>query len=99
MQDNKAVDRKFKFTATICEGSGGGAYLPVPIDIKKEFGKGRLRVSATFDGEYYRGSIVNMGVKNEDGSICYIIGVLKAIRKKIGKDIGDSVAVVIEVVE
>ena len=25
------------------------------------------------------GSIVNMGVKNEDGSVCYVIGILKAM--------------------
>ncbi len=49
-----------------------------------------------FDGVSYEGSIVNMGVKREDGSICYILGVRKDIRKKIGKDIGDRVSVTIE---
>ena len=33
-----------------------------------------------FDGIPYDGSIVNMGVKNPDGSVCYIIGILKSIR-------------------
>ncbi len=92
-------ENKFEYTAAIYEGSGGGAFVPVPIDIKAEFGKGRLKVNATFDGEPYRGSIVNMGVKNEDGSVCYIIGILKSIRAKIGKSIGDSVAVTIEIME
>ena len=55
-----------------------------------------MKVSASFDGEPYDGSIVNMGVKNEDGSICYIIGIKKAIRAKIGKGDGDTVHVVIE---
>lgn len=41
------------------------------------------------------GSVVNMGVKNEDGSVCYIIGITKAIREKIGKGDGDMVHVVI----
>jgi len=72
------------------------AYVAVPIDIKKEFGKGRLAVHATFDGEEYDGSIVNMGVKNKDGSICYIIGVRKDIRAKIGKQPGDKVKVTIQ---
>ena len=36
-----------------------------------------------------------MGVKDEDGSVCYIIGILKAIRKKLNKGDGDSVHVVI----
>jgi len=71
------------------------AYVAVPIDIKKEFGKGRLAVHATFDGEQYDGSIVNMGVKNKDGSICYIIGIRKDIRAKIGKQPGDKIKVTI----
>ena len=39
--------------------------------------------------------VVNMGVKNEDGEICYVIGVLKSIRKQLGKKDGDSIHVVI----
>ena len=73
-----------------------GAYVAVPFDIKAEFGKGRLPVHATFDGEPYSGSIVNMGVKNPDGTICYIIGIRKDIRAKIGKQAGDSVRVTIK---
>ncbi len=92
------MENRIKFTATIHEGNGGGAFVPVPFDIKKEFGKGRLKVNATFDGEPYSGSIVNMGFKNEDGSTCYILGILKAIRKKIGKDIGDTVHVEVEII-
>ena len=56
-----------------------------------EFGKGRVKIHATFDGEPYDGSIVNMGVKNADGSVCYILGILKDIRTKIGKQPGDTV--------
>ena len=51
---------------------------------------------ATFDGEPYDGSVVNMGVKNPDGSICYIIGIRKDIRAKIGKQAGDAVKVTLE---
>ena len=72
-----------------------GAYVEIPFDIKVEFGKGRVKVHATFDGEGYDGSIVNMGVKNGDGSICYIIGLRKDIRAKIGKQPGNSVKVTI----
>ncbi|MCL2402538.1 MAG: DUF1905 domain-containing protein, partial [Oscillospiraceae bacterium] len=53
------------------------------------------KVHAAFDGEPYDGSIVNMGVKNDDGSVCYVIGVLKEIRAKIGKQPGDTVSVTI----
>ena len=41
-----------------------GAYVEFPYDVRKEFGKGRVKVYATFDGEPYDRSIVNMGVKN-----------------------------------
>ena len=74
----------------------GGAYIRFPYDIRKEFGRGRVKVHAAFDGVPYDGSIVNMGVKNEDGSVCYIIGIRKDIREKIGKQPGDTVCVTIE---
>ena len=74
-------------------GDTGGAYVIFPYDIWKEFGRGRVKVHVTFDGEPYDGSIVNMGVKNEDGSICYIIGIRKDIREKIKKQPGDCVLI------
>ena len=78
------------------EIGSGGAYVPFPYDIREEFGKGRVKVRATFDGEPYEGSVVNMGVKNNDGSVCYIIGILKSIRAAIGKQPGDRVHVTIQ---
>lgn len=71
----------------------GGAYIIFPYDVREEFGKGRVKVQATFDGVEYQGSIVNMGVKNTDGSVCYILGIRKDIRKEIKKDLGDTVSV------
>ena len=73
----------------------GGAYVVFPWNIRKEFGKGRVKVHAEFDGISYDGSIVNMGLKDEKGDICYMIGVLKAIREKLGKRDGDMIHVVI----
>lgn len=73
----------------------GGAYVAFPYNVREEFRAGRAKVHAVFDGEPYDGSIVNMGVKNPDGSICYIIGIRKDIRQKIGKQPGDTVHVVI----
>ena len=73
----------------------GGAYIEFPYDIRKEFGRGRVKVHATFDGVPYDGSIVNMGLKREDGSICYIIGVLKSIREQLGKSEGHRIEVTI----
>lgn len=74
----------------------GGAYVVFPYDVREEFGKGRVKVHATFDGHPYDGSVVNMGLKNEDGSICYVFGIRKDIRKSIGKEPGDLVGVTIE---
>ncbi|HFI0903419.1 TPA: DUF1905 domain-containing protein [Streptococcus suis] len=74
----------------------GGAYVIFPYDIREEFGKGRVKVSATFDGHSYQGSIVNMGIKDEAGNVYYIIGIQKAIQAAIGKQAGDRVQVTIQ---
>ena len=90
----KMEEKTYEFEAVIQKVSDqDGAYIAVPFDIKSKFGKGRLSVHASFDGESYNGSIVNMGVKNPDGSICYILGIRKDIRAKIGKQPGDTVKV------
>ena len=90
-------EKVYEYDAVIQKSSigKGGAYVPFPYDVRKEFGKGRVKVHATFDSEPYDGNIVNMGVKNADGSVCYIIGILKDIREKIGKQPGDTVKVTI----
>lgn len=77
----------------------GGAYVVFPWDVRREFGKGRVKVRASFDGVPYDGSVVNMGLKNADGSVCYVIGVLKAIRRQLGKTDGDTLHVTIEIRE
>ena len=55
-----------------------------------------MKVHAEFDGVPYDGSIVNMGLKDAHGDICYVIGVLKSIREQLGKKDGDTLHVVIE---
>ena len=91
------INNEYEFEAEIRKVPDiDGAYVEVPIDIRKEFGKGRIKVTAIFDTVKYDGSIVNMGVKNPDGSICYIIGITKDIRVKIGKQAGDIVRVTIK---
>ena len=92
--------KRFEYDAVLHEmPDNGGAYVIFPWDIRRESGKGRVKVHAVFDGIPYDGSIVNMGLKNEDGTVCYIIGVLKAIRKKLNKSDGDTLHVVIELPE
>ena len=75
-----------RFDATIREGRGGGAYVEVPLDVKATFGSARSKVLATFDGHPYRGSIASMGGGR-------VLGIAKAIRSAIGKDVGDAVHV------
>ena len=90
-------EKIYEYNAVIASSTvgTGGAYVPFPYDVRTEFGKGRVKVHATFDGEPYDGSIVNMGVKNPDGSVCYIIGILKDIRAKVGKQTGDTLRVTV----
>ena len=64
-----------------------GAYVEIPFDVREEFGKGRVKVHATFDGVGYDGSLVRMGTP------CHILGLRKDIRARIGKQPGDTVAV------
>lgn len=93
--------QEYKFESEIYASDigKGGAYIIFPYDLRTEFNKGRVKVQATFDGIDYQGSIVNMGVKNQDGSICYILGIRKDIRKEINKDIGDRVSMVVRPIE
>ena len=92
--------KHYEYDAILHENrDDGGAYVAFPFDVRAEFGRGRVKVHASFDGIGYDGSVVNMGLKNEDGSICYVIGVLKAIRQKLGKKDGDTIHVAIEVRE
>ena len=86
---------KYEYDAVLRELPDGGAYVPFPWDIREIFGAGRVKVRAAFNGIPYDGSVVNIGVKNPDGSICYIIGVLKSIRRALGVRDGDSIHVVI----
>ena len=67
-----------------------GAYIEIPFDVKETFGRGRVKVHATFDGETYDGSLVRMKTP------CHILGIRKDIREKIGKQPGDTVHVTLK---
>ncbi len=64
-----------------------GAYVEFPYDVRAEFGKGRVKVHAEFDGVPYDGSLVRMGTPG------HILGIRKEIRAKIGRQPGDIVTV------
>ena len=86
----------FEYDAILREEDDGGAWVPFPGDLRELFGKGRVKVRACFDGVPYEGSVVNMGLKNPDGSVCYVIGVTKTVRKAVGKRDGDMIHVTVE---
>jgi antitoxin component of MazEF toxin-antitoxin module len=68
---------------------GGGHVVDVPPEVVRALGrKGRIPVTATFDGIPYRGSIVRMG----DGAV---LGVQKAIMAEAGVSVGDTLTVVV----
>lgn len=83
-------DGPITFRATIEAGRGGGALVSLPFDVEEVYRtRGRVAVAATFDGHVYRGSIAPMGGR-------HILGVTKAVRAAIGKDVGDSVEVFVQ---
>jgi hypothetical protein len=82
--------KKYKFTAKIEAGPGGGAFVLFPYDTVKEFAtKGTVPVNATFDGISYSGSLMTCGRP------FHMLGLLKAIRQQTGKGPGDTVEVVV----
>lgn len=89
-------NKRYEYDAALHVEPDGGAWVPFPWDVRREFGRGRVRIRAAFDGAPYDGSVVNMGVKNPDGSVCWLIGVTKAVRKQIGKADGDVLRVTVE---
>ena len=84
------MKNEYTFTATIENARGGGAFVRIPFNVEQVFGKKRVPVRATIDGQPYRGTLVRMGEP------CHILGVLKEIRLKIDKDFGDDVEVILE---
>lgn len=81
----------YEFNAVLLKVEGiDGAYIEFPYDVRQEFGKGRVKVHATFDGEPYDGSLVRMKTPG------HIIGVRKDIRAKINKQCGEIIHVTIK---
>lgn len=78
------------FTATLLPVSNVSAYIEIPFDVREVYGKGKIKVNATFDGEPYRGSLTPQG----NGR--YMLIVLKEIREKIGKQVGETVLITLQ---
>jgi len=84
------MNKVYEFDAVIIKAPDmDAAYIEIPFDVKEAFGKARVPVHASFDGEAYEGQLVRMGTP------CHVIGIRKDIRAKIGKQPGDSIHVVL----
>jgi len=79
-----------RFSSVIERAGGGGAFVSIPFDVERVFGKSRVPVKVMIDGEPYRGSLVRMG------GASHMLPLLKEIREKIAKGPGDAVDVVVE---
>ena len=86
----KPANKKQSFKAVIEAADGGGAFVNIPFDVEAMYGQKRVKINASIEGEPYKGTLVRMG------SDCHKLLILKEIREKIGKNIGDEVAVIIE---
>ena len=81
-------EKKYEFDAVIKKVPDiDGAYVEFPFDVRQEFGRGRVKVHALFDGAAYDGSLVRMQTPG------HIIGLRKDIRSLIGKQPGDTIHV------
>ena len=71
-------------------------FFELPMDVPKIFGRrGQVKIVATFDGEPYRGSLAPMTMPGISESR-HVLILLKEIRRKIGKGVGDTVHVTIK---
>jgi hypothetical protein len=84
------MDKLLKFRAVIEDAGNEGAFVTIPFDVEQIFGKKRVKVKATIEGEIYRGSVVRMG------GTSHILVVLREIRIKIGKTFGDEIEILLE---
>ncbi|MEQ9570115.1 MAG: YdeI/OmpD-associated family protein [Longimicrobiales bacterium] len=76
-----------RFEAVVEAGARGGALVVVPLDVEAAWGARRIPVRAIFDDRVdYRGTVVFMGGRP-------ILGVTRAVRDALGKDVGDTVRV------
>jgi bifunctional DNA-binding transcriptional regulator/antitoxin component of YhaV-PrlF toxin-antitoxin module len=82
--------KKYKFTAKIIAGDGGGTGVLFPYDTQEEFAtKGRVPIHATFNGVPYTGSLIKYGFPQ------HTLHLPKAIREELGKASGDIIDVVV----
>jgi Bacteriocin-protection, YdeI or OmpD-Associated/Domain of unknown function (DUF1905) len=84
--------RTTRFREVIRATGGGGSYVPVPDQAREDLGAtGRTSVTGTVDGFAIVGQV--MPYSFPDVGKVVLLGLTKATRAAIGKDIGDEVGI------
>ena len=84
------LNKKFKATLQKSSSKGGWTYLVWPDSAKFFRTRGLVKVKGKMDGHVFQGSFMAMG-----GGV-HMLPVRTELRQKMGKDVGDTVEVLLE---